>query len=182
MKDDKLNIYVAGSLFSAKEIVQRIKDEELLKQALPKANIYNPITQPFNQKSSNPTPKDIFWGDAKQVLKADILTIDGDDIDKDSGVAFETGIAFTCNYMLNLIQKYAPLEVYDKISKEIPYKRAYSVVSDIRQDSTGEEGLNKSWGHNVFTYAGLLELGDVYKSMEDAVQDLKNDFESEDDK
>lgn len=167
--------YVGGSLFSNKQIAQRMTDERLLR-GIEGLEVFNPINSPFNEKATNPTPSDIFWGDTNQVLKSDIITVDGDDIDKDSGLAFETGIAFGCNYMLDLIKEYAPLKVFEEINKKVPYKKAYTVISDIRQDSTGEEGLNKSWGHNLFTYAGLRELGDVYRNINEATEAVKKDL------
>lgn len=170
--------YIGGSLFSNKEISQRLEDEKLLKQ-IDDLEVFNPINSPFNEKSSNPTPSDIFWGDTNQILKSDIITVDGDDIDHDSGLSFECGIAFGCNYMLDLIKKYGSLELFDKISSEVPYKKTYTVISDIRQDSTGEEGLNKSWGHNIFTYAGLLQMGNIYKNIKDIVTDIKKDVVNE---
>lgn len=171
-------VYIGGSLFSNKEIGQRMEDERLLKK-IEGLEVFNPINSPFNQKTTNPTPSDIFWGDTTQVLKSDIITVDGDDIDKDSGLAFECGIAFGCNYMLNLIKDYAPLKVFEEINTKVPYKKAYTVISDIRQDSTEEEGLNKSWGHNVFTYGGLKEMGDVYRNIKDAVKEIENDIKTE---
>lgn len=172
--------YVGGSLFSVKEIAQRMEDERLLKE-IDGLDVFNPINSPFNDKTSNPTAKDIFCGDTNQIIKSNIITVDGDDIDKDSGLAFEAGLAFGCNYMLDLIKEYAPLKVFEEINKKVPYKKAYTVISDIRQDSTGEEGLNKSWGHNLFTFAGLKELGEVYRNINEATEAIKKDLAKEED-
>lgn len=175
----KNSIYIAGSLFTNKEIAQRIKDREVIEKAIgdkERAIIFNPIEQPFNDKANNnPTASDIFWGDTKAILTSDVISIDGDDIDRDSGVAFEAGMCFAINYMLDVIGSMNP-NMRKDIEKIIPYKKAYTVVSDIRQDGKGEEGLAKAWGHNLFTYGGLQELGKTFRNIDEVAKEISKDL------
>lgn len=167
-----MKFYVAGSLFKDKERLQRMKEGDLLNQWFPEAEVYNPVNNDkINDKTKNPTAQEIFMGDTKEIIKSDTITADLDD-SNDMGVAMELGVCYGINHMLDVIKKYAPLSVYDKIREQIPYKHVYATYSDVRQDTKGEEGIYKSVGNNMYLFGGVEEMGNIYRHFNDALNDI----------
>ncbi|BAE47791.1 nucleoside 2-deoxyribosyltransferase [Clostridium botulinum C] len=184
----KQKIYIAGSLFTDKQIKQRIEEEETLKKELGKDNIsiYNPITNDeINDKTKQPTSQDIFLQDTNKVLESDIITADLDDLDM--GVAMELGIAYGVNTIIDYLEEQLQqtidnmdLEqnrtlttVLNMLKKQFPYKTVYATCSDIRQDGQNEQGKYKSWGQNQYVIGGIEEMGEVYRHFNEAVVDMK---------
>lgn len=91
-----MKLYLAGSLFNEAEVNQRKLEGKLLRERFPQLEIFNPIDQPFNDdKSTLPTPIDIYEGDTKAVKECDIFIADL--TNNDTGVACELGIAIYTN-------------------------------------------------------------------------------------
>lgn len=182
----KNNIYIAGSLFTDKQINQRVLEENKLEEIFPDAYIYNPITNDeINDKTKKPTSRDIFLQDTKKVLQSNIITADLDD--NDMGVAMELGIAYGVNYIINFLEnkianciENKESDKVDKLSlalleikSQMPYKTVYATSSDIRQDTKDEEGRYKSWGQNQYVVGGIEEIGKIYRHFDEIIDELK---------
>lgn len=178
----KTKVYVGGSLFTDKQIAQRIREEELLKENLKNIDVYNPITNDeINDKTKQPTARDIFLQDTTKIIGSDIITADLDDIDE--GLAMELGVAFGINYMIGTI-KIAIQEngVIDKqclleMIKSIPCKKILATYSDIRQDTKNENGIYKSVGKNQYVIGGIELMGKIHRHFEDVIKNLKESEE-----
>lgn len=87
-----MKVYLAGPLFNEAEVNQRKLEGRLLRERFPNLEIFNPIDQPFNDdKSTLPSPIDIYEGDTRAVEECDIFIADL--TNNDTGVACELGIA-----------------------------------------------------------------------------------------
>lgn len=168
-------IYIGGSLFTEKEIKQRMHEEVLLDGVLENVKIYNPITNDdINDKTLDPTAKDIFNQDTKEILSSNIILADLDD--NDIGLAMELGIAYGCNYLRD---KLIGCLVSDDISnaleeliQSVPEKRVYATCSDIRQQTNNEKGIYKSWGINQFLIGGVEQMGYINSSLSKTIHKL----------
>lgn len=181
----KKNIYIGGSLFTDKQIQQRIQEENKIKENIKGVYVYNPITNDeINDKTKNPTPKDIFLQDTNKVITSHVITADLDDID--TGLAMELGVAYGCNYMREMfvnILKHINANMKEESKQEIidtlttiinnfPKKEVYATCSDIRQDTKGEVGAYKSWGQNQYVVGGIEEMGKIYRHFDEALKDM----------
>lgn len=145
-----MKIYIAGALFNEGEIRQRIFEEQELKKACPNLEIFNPITQPFNQdKASLPSPLDIYEGDYQAVKAADILLCDI--TNEDAGVMCEIGIAAELN------------------------KLVVAVNSDIRLKDAHKYQI-PSYGVNHFVLGAILKHGKLFTSFSDALNFIKEKY------
>lgn len=133
-----INVYMAGPLFTEADKRARISERQFLEKLfednglLPGVDvtIFNPVEQPINDKSTNPTALDIFDADAKALMKSDIVLacLDGED----SGVMYELGMAHSA----------------------VPYVFPYA--TDIRFGGTvGLKGLDMPMGINQFVVGAL---------------------------
>merc|ERR1711872_222707 len=147
-KDGKFKVFISGSLFNEAEIAQRKKEEELLNVHFPnKLEIFNPITQPFNDKSySVPTPVEIFNGDTNALIDSDIVVADL--TNNDPGVMMELGIAYS------------------------EKKTVIGVLSDIRLNGSGNYEI-PTFGFNHYVLGGLQKCGVVVKSFADAIVEVE---------
>lgn len=166
--------YVGGSLFTDKQIAQRISEEEQLKQ-LSNAEIYNPITNDeINDKTQKPTANDIFVQDTVRVLASDVILADLDD--DDLGLAMELGIAFASNYFRNRIierlNSDSPIQALHGLLEEVPQKMIYATCSDIRQDTTDEFGIYKSWSLNQYYVGGIEAMGEIHRHFDSVMNSL----------
>lgn len=172
-----MNVYIGGSLFTDKQINQRITEEKKIKEVNPKAKIYNPITNDeINDKTKQPTAQDIFLQDTKKVIESDIITADLDDTDE--GLAMELGIAYGINYLRGRVFKiFLSSENIEQdlldLLKEVPHKYVVATYSDIRQDTKGEEGVYKSVSKNQFLIGGVERMGHIYRHFEDTLHTYK---------
>lgn len=142
-----LSVYIAGSLFNEAEIAQRIKEEKLLQEKFPSMKIFNPITQPFNDKSNLPTPEEIFKGDYKAVKESDIFIADL--TNNDPGLMVELGIAIE--------------------SKKI----ILGVLSDIRLKTANKYSI-PTFGFNHFVYGGILvSKGKVLYNFQEVIEEIE---------
>lgn len=89
----KRRVYLAGSLFNEAEIAQRIKEEKIINEKFPGFDVFNPITQPFNDKGNKPTAIEIYEGDTYQVENCEVFIADVSN-PLDGGVFAELGIMF----------------------------------------------------------------------------------------
>lgn len=157
-------LYNAGSLFTNKEQIARQEDQIILRTIQEKNKgfkFYNPLfNEAINDKSNNPTAMDIYNGDIKELLDSSILAVDGDDIEKDPGVAFEVGMVAGINLMLEKIFEVAPAEIYDKISNKIPMKEVYVSYTDCRL-SQDAEGIHKPVGFNQFVIGYFMQYANL---------------------
>ena len=150
-------IYIAGSLFSEAEVTQRTKEGEMLatalqEQGLEDFKIFNPITNPFNDKSTLPTATDIFLGDYT-VIRDDMYHFFVNlDNPLDAGVMMELG------QVLQMIEQ----------GKDI---KVYPILSDIRVGTAGEyNDINVPWGYNQYVIGALEHYGiHVYESFGSAL-------------
>ena len=159
-------LYNAGSLFTDKEQEWRKGDQEILKgikERNENFDFYNPLfNEAINDKSNNPSSKDIYNGDVEELITSSILAIDGDDLEKDPGVAWEVGMVAGINLMLEKIKEVAALETYDKILSQIPMKKIYACYSDCRIPQN-DKGIHKAVGFNQFTIGGLEQIGRIFE-------------------
>lgn len=164
--------YIGGSLFTEKQIKQRLYEEQALKDLIDDIEIYNPISNDeINDKTKEPTAKDIFNQDTKEIISSDVILADLDD--EDMGLAMELGIAYMANYMRDEIkaalESEAPRDKLDELLDRVPEKRVYAVCSDIRQDTNNEEGIYKSWGQNQYVVGGIQEMGYISNRLSDSL-------------
>lgn len=175
-------IYIAGKLFKDADINERIQEEHALREA-GHTDIFNPITQPFNEDKSKalPTSKDIFDGDTQAVIKSDKIVAELDDFDE--GVMMELGIAYGINYMLDLLKKATngsyekinpnSLTAVDDILNNIPVKKVYAHLTDIRMQSAGEyNGIDVPFGTNQYVMGGVSQMGKIYTNKEAMIKDI----------
>ena len=164
-------IYIAGSLFTEAEISQRLKEAELLRTELKEklikqgvneeeakekalSLIFNPIENPFNDKSTKPSAESIFNGDYT-VIKASTHLLFNLDNPVDTGVFVELGQA---------------LEMKDK--------KIYPVISDIRMATAGDyQEHHVPFGLNQYVIGGLDHYGlKIYTSSQEAIRDIVLDI------
>lgn len=127
----------------------------LLEQELDGLEIFNPITNPFNDKSTLPKATDIFEGDyrvIRDLTKHFIVNLDNP---LDSGVMMELG------QVLQMIENGEDIEVYP-------------VLSDIRIGTAGEySDVNIPWGYNQYVIGALEYYGiHIYGSFDAALLGL----------
>lgn len=183
-------IYEGGSLFTDKQILQRVTEEKKIKETIPEIRVYNPISNDqINDKTKQPTAKDIFLQDTKEIIKSKGITADLDDTDE--GLATELGIAYGTNYIIDWlyerVSNYTEKKDFESANKyhdvlrdllqEVPYKNVYATYSDIRQDTKNENGIYKSVSKNQYLIGCVEELGKIYRHFDDALVDIKNDFD-----
>ena len=143
-----MKVYVAGSLFNEAEVAQRKKEGVTLRQEFPTFDIFNAIDQPFNEnKQTLPTPQEIFAGDTKAVIDADIFIADL--TNEDAGVMVELGIAIMSGT-----------------------KHIIGINSDIRLQSANQYEV-PSYSMNHYVLGGLLTHGHLVRSFDEAVQLIK---------
>ena len=164
-------IYIAGSLFTESEIVQRKSEakrlkEKLLEKALTlginqevaseqiENIVFNPIESPFNDKSTHPTAKEIFEGDYRVIQKSKQILINLDN-PVDTGVFVELGQAL-----------------------EMGNNKIYPVISDMRMPNAGDyDQQYVPYGFNQYVVGSLDYYGiKLYTSSEEAIKALVNDF------
>lgn len=133
-----IRVYMAGPLFTEADKNARISERKFLEKVFEDnglrpgvdVTIFNPVEQPINDKSTNPTALDIFDADANALRMSDIVLacLDGED----SGVMYELGM------------------VHDKAPYVFPY------ATDIRFGGTiGLKGLDMPMGINQFVVGAL---------------------------
>lgn len=163
-------LYIAGSLFNEAEIAQRKKEEELLR-GIGITNIYNPINAPCNNKSKLPTCSDIFWGDTKEILQANIVTADITN-QSDLGVACELGIVWTINYIHKLVQQGLTLE---QILQFFPAKQLLAVNSDIRKGTANNYDSDEvPVGFNQYMIGLIKDIGKIKNNFNEVIEELDN--------
>lgn len=143
-----MKIYIAGSLFNEAEIAQRKKEGEMLRKNFPQAQIVNPIDQPFNKdKSSLPSPQQIYENDAREIIDSDILIADV--TNEDSGVMLAIGLA---------IQSKKPMII--------------GVNSDMRIKTANKYEI-PTYGMNHFVLGAILKHGHLVYSFDQAIALIK---------
>ena len=169
MRNEK--IYIAGSLFNEAEIAQRLKEEKLLRE-LGFENIYNPIQAPCNKKEDLPACLDIFWGDTKEVLTSDIITVDITN-PSDLGVGCELGVIWMCNYLYQLKEQGLNLE---QILEMIPKKQLIAVNSDIRKGTAHcYKGDEIPVGVNQYMVGLIKDIGIIKNNFNELLDELKKE-------
>lgn len=144
-------LYLAGPLFNEAEVMQRKKEGELLKMNFPWLEVYNPINQPFNEnKSSLPTPEEIFFNDTKEIVDADIFL--ADITNNDPGVMLELGIAIA-----------------------IKTKYIICVNSDIRLNDANKYDI-PTYGINHYVLGGINNYGILVRSFDEAIKEIEKIF------
>lgn len=142
-----MKLYLAGSLFNEAEVAQRIKEGKILHEAFPQLDIFNPIEQPFNEdKSTLPTPQDIYIADANAVKEADIVLLDM--TNEDPGVMVELGLAVAYG------------------------KKIVAVNSDIRLKAANKYDI-PSYAMNHFVLGAILKYGVLVYSFNEAVEEIR---------
>lgn len=151
-------IYIAGSLFSEAEIKQRKEEAAYLRLKLEeigsKKEVFNPIENPFNDKSTKPKAIDIFKGDYEAMRKSDYLLFNLDN-PLDAGVFLELG---------------------QMLEHE---KNIYPVVSDIRMPTAGDyQGKYVPFGMNQYVVGALDYHGiEIFTSSQDAIDAMIKDIQ-----
>lgn len=160
MKD--INIYIAGSLFTEAEVKQRKLEQEWMESLIERVmtekgqervTVFNPINNPFNDKSTLPTARDIVKGDTEQISKSDYILLNLDN-QLDAGVFVElgqiAGLALETN------------------------KKVFAVISDSRFSTAGE--YNKfeiPIGINQYVIGALQEIGaEIHDESTSAIYNL----------
>lgn len=174
--------YIAGKLFKQGDIKQRLYEGQLVKKELPDIEFYNPIeNDEINDKTNLPTAKDIFYGDTDKVIESSVILAELDD--EDSGTIYEIGICHGIEIMreklINLKSSYQSLsidELLELLEKEVPKKKIYAHLSDIRlEEAHNYKGRYIPHGINQFVVGAIEEIGNIYSTVEEAVKSAKED-------
>ena len=155
-------IYIGGSLFTEAEIAQRKKEGRLLRSELSKwfldyeELVFNPIEQPFNDKSTLPCAYEIARGDWLAMQDATHLIFNLDNV-LDTGVFLELG---------------------EMLSTD---KQIYCVISDMRFANAGEyDGYKVPVGFNQYVIGRLeMDFVNIYPDFESCVKDVVKDYVKE---
>lgn len=176
-----MKVYLAGALFSKADQKERIYEGEQLKK-IEGLEVFNPLTDnPSNDKSKLPTAQDIFINDTYEVLDSDIIVANLDN--SDPGVMMELGIAYGVNsvkeYFNTLLEaEKSPNEIVDCLKMYFPTKKVYAHLSDLRLQTAGDyEKHYVPYGYNAYVIGGIEEMGRVYYSFEDVLENIKKDNE-----
>lgn len=142
-----MKLYIAGPLFNEVEIKQRKYEGEMIRNKFPNINLFNPIDQPFNtNKSSLPTPNEIFINDTKAILDSDIFLADL--TNNDPGTLVELGIAIATK------------------------KFIVCVNSDIRLKDASNYNV-PTYGFNHYVLGGILEYGVFVNNFDEALKEIE---------
>ena len=168
-------VYIAGPLFTEQDAIERKREEDLIRDINNNINIFNPITQPFNEDKANsiPTAHDIFTGDTHAVLESDVILaqLDGED----PGVMMELGIAIGVNMMLDELRLVLDDETYKKFENAIPRKKIIAHTTDIRLDRAGNyRCVYQPISFNQYVIGGIEQHGEIISSHKYDV--IKNRF------
>lgn len=166
-----MKIYIAGSLFTSGEQRERKQEglvlREVIQEAVTKNSpsmeglkqedliggvVFNPIENPFNDKSTLPTAEAIYSGDQSAIEESNIFFFNLDNI-TDGGVFMELG------------------QVIERLEKGKNIK-IYPIVSDMRAGTAGEyDGVRVPWGYNQYVIGGLLKNNiKIYSDFPDALE------------
>lgn len=147
-------IYIAGSLFTEAEINQRKKEGKEVREALPGANIFNPIESNVNDKSKLPTSEDIFIEDYGIIKKSNYFLFNLDN-ESDAGVFMELGQAL-----------------------EAGKRNIYPVLSDMRMPQAGEyDKEHVPFGFNQYVIGALDHYGiKIFTNSKEAIKRLARDY------
>ncbi|BAO04808.1 uncharacterized protein CBO05P1_089 [Clostridium botulinum B str. Osaka05] len=159
-------------MFSDSEINKRKLEERQLRVSESNLDIYNPITAPFNDKATTqPTAKEIFWGDTNQIIESKYITADIE-MNTDDGLCYEMGVCSGINIVLDMLKEgMTPQEILNKV----PYKTILAHCSDIRLDSKGYEGFDMPFGINQYNKGGIDSHGKIFRHFEDIVAFLEEE-------
>ena len=149
-----MKLYLAGSLFNEAEVNQRKLEGQILRSNFSNLEIFNPIDQPFNDdKSSLPTPIDIYDGDTKAVEECDIFICDL--TNDDPGVMVELGVAIYTNTKLII-----------------------GINSDIRLKSANQYEI-PPYAMNHYVLGAIQKNGKLAYSFDEAVEIIKEFIDNE---
>lgn len=149
-----MKLYLAGSLFNEAEVNQRKLEGQILRSNFSHLDIFNPIDQPFNDdKSTLPTPIDIYEGDTKAVEECDIFICDL--TNDDPGVMVELGIALYTDTKLIV-----------------------GINSDIRLKSANKYDI-PSYSMNHYVLGAILKNGKLAYSFDEAIEIIKDFIDNE---
>lgn len=178
--------YIAGKLFKQGDIRQRLYEDELVKKELPGIEFYNPIANDeINDKVNLPTAKDIFHGDTDRIIESKIILAELDD--EDSGTIYEVGVCHGIEIMreklISLKKKHGDLaidEILLLLEDEVPKKKVYAHLSDIRLPEANQySGKYIPYGINQYVVGGIEEIGEIYSTVEEAIDGIKKDVRGE---
>lgn len=156
-----MKIYLAGSMFSEAEIAARLHEAKMIRERLKDIELYSPIEQPFNEnKSSLPTPQDIYNGDIDAIKNCDVIVVDLG-CWYDQGVMIELGVAAGLNESMN-------------DDADLSNKGIYIIghLSDIRVPTANQYPV-PSFGYNHLALAVVERYGVVLPNMEAVVKELE---------
>ncbi len=176
--------YIAGKLFKQGDIGQRIYEGHLVGKELPHINFYNPIANDeINDKNNLPTAEEVYDGDTDRVIESEYILAELDD--EDSGTMFELGVCNGIEIMRDKVKylrdKYGDLtidELLPLLEEEVPKKKVYAHLSDIRLGTANQyESIYIPHGINQYVIGGVEKIGEIYGSVEEAVEGIKKDLE-----
>ena len=161
-------LYIAGSLFNEAEVNQRIKEGNMI-ESLTNYEVYNPIQAPCNNKNNIPSSKEIFWGDTKEILKANTVVADISN-QSDPGTAAELGIVWACNYIHDLATQGKQLFEILEIMKR---KKVITHLSDIRKSTAHQYENNYiPWGCNQYLVGMVEDMGIIKNNFQEVLNEL----------
>ena len=108
MVDIKLQVYLAGPLFTKSEMKQRLNDEKILKENFKNLDIFNPINLNKKEQIDNENLKDLsdtffYEKDEQEIYDSDIMIADIDN--NDPGTLVELGMFIQLKRMYNRPRK-----------------------------------------------------------------------------
>ncbi len=172
--------YIAGKLFKQGDIRQRLYEGQLVKKELPEIDFYNPIeNDEINDKTNLPTARDIFYGDTDRVVESSVILAELDD--EDSGTIYEIGICHGIEILRDKLMSLKEVnsdlsigEIIKILDEDVPKKKVYAHLSDIRLgDAHNYRGKYIPHGLNQYVVGAIEEIGNIYPTVEEAIEDIK---------
>lgn len=176
-KDNKLQVYIAGSLFSEAEQVQRKVEERYLTHQLKISrikdcvSIFNPITNPFNDKSNLPTAEEIFLGDTKAIRESGYILLNLDN-QLDAGVFVELGqiVGLTPEPHLVWRQSHTELRPHTEHQLQAEHQPQTEELIKTREDGT------KAWTPKrlyLMEDSEIVETTSIKKKIYPVISDMR---------
>ena len=205
---EKLKLYLGGSLFTEAERNMREKEyKEMVELFGEEVEIYSPMhNDDINDKSKEINSEDIFIQDTREVIQSDFFYCNLEELDKDPGLAMESGIVLGCNIVLDMMDKIIDTAMKDfptltnagadKLIKSkimgtllntIPSKAVYVNATDIRLTHPNPLiGLKKDASVNQYCLGGLETTGayignsstEVINTIKKQLDDFNNLYEA----
>lgn len=179
MENKKELTYLAGDgLKKGNQILRNMERTQLKESGI---DVYNPWDQKdINDKSNKPTAEMIFRKDTDAILKAKNIIFEADD--NSVGTTTEVGQTWGINYMwgriADVLMKNGDGDLrkaFHDLLDEIPVKKVYWQITDVRHTDIPEVGARRSHSLNQYLHGCLLDMAGENREFDDIVEEIKSE-------